>query len=566
MVEDRFNSIPLLPSLRCEEIERIEEAGAVRRAIYLYGDLLGHRVKVFAWLGVPARPEASKLPALLHIHGGSQTADAKQVSYWAERGYLTLSYDWSGPIRGRDRYSDLAGLPNSDPKDELRPERSVMFTRVAVAKLMLGWLASLPETDADRLGAYGISWGGSILWLLNAYDDRLRGAAPVYGCGRPLGPSRHKRYERLAHTADDLQAWSRELDGAELAERQHAPIYMFAATNDFWGWMDAVCESVAKLPKRQRSLTFAVNANHHLDRWAALSMEHWFDYRLKGNGLWPAMPEAQLHIKDGRLWAGVKAFDVMHLDQWSARVCWSWGDEGEAAPVARYWHTADIRWGDETEIPVVRPEMVGLLYVDLISPNGLKLSSMPLRFSPRYTGAVQPTGETSAVLARFRTGDANGWFYGKVGRTEPMDPPFPYGWAAAPDGGEALTFTDSRLPFLVATRKLIDPTWSAPSLYAAIEALVFTPAHGRWAVEVMFRPEQAGQRSWTMRQEREAGWSTLRITREALRDERGNPLPAWELANMISIGYESDSDSPQPALGTVLWKNTTGEELERGPS
>ncbi len=45
----------------------------------------------------------------------------------------------------------------------------------------LDLLAAMPEVDADRLGATGISGGGAISWFLGAVDSRVKAVAPVCG-------------------------------------------------------------------------------------------------------------------------------------------------------------------------------------------------------------------------------------------------------------------------------------------------------------------------------------------------------------------------------------------------
>ena len=58
----------------------------------------GGKVRVFAIRG--RRETDSSLPGILHIHGGGQTASLDWVRYWAKRGYVCVTFDYTGPWAG----------------------------------------------------------------------------------------------------------------------------------------------------------------------------------------------------------------------------------------------------------------------------------------------------------------------------------------------------------------------------------------------------------------------------------------------------------------------------------
>lgn len=562
-VEERIAALlretETLGEAKVTPVEEIREPLARYRAFYLEMDAIpGKRVRLYVWLGVPkgGAQLGVQLPAVLHIHGGSQTAYPEQVRYWAERGYVSCSYDWSGPIRERERFSDLISLPGADPMHELDPMRSVMLTRLLIAYRMTNWLARQPEVDADRIGAYGISWGGSILWLLNHYSDKLRAVAPIYGCGRIIDAGRNKRNKRLAHTAREYELWRFGLDGNTLADRQHAPVYMMAATNDFWGWSDAVCDAVARVPEEKISLFWAANEDHRLGANAASSLEAWMNAHLRGGGQWPQMPEAAVQVDGGKLYVYVDARLLRQSGVEAIRFGWSWGDFGCVAPPARHWHTgeADPQTG-RLEIPVVDPEEPGYVYAETIGAAGVKIGGLPLRFVPSYEGLKAPTDLPSTVLADF-SGGTDGWLC-PFKRTEPMDADFRYEWIADPNGGMALGLADTDLPFQLATRKPSDPKWRFEMEgMAVLKCRLFTGDLGKWTIELFHRPEQSGQHSWKHERVQEPGWQTLRLTLDNFSDESGRSLFAWETVQRIDVRLEGASGTAagRSALGRVEWE------------
>src|SRR5262245_48599416 len=116
-------------------------------------------------------------------------------------------------------------------KSEGPPLRLAPYGRVEDTQAALTFLAGQPEVDPDRLGLYGISYGGSTAAFTAAIDERVRALVSVTGVGD--GP----RWMRAVRTPWDYRAlvergradWARQVvDGpSELADRsevlQHDP-------------------------------------------------------------------------------------------------------------------------------------------------------------------------------------------------------------------------------------------------------------------------------------------------------------------------------------------------------
>ncbi len=545
-------------------VERIEDEDAVYTAIYLDTEIVkGLPARIYLWWGVPKINSA--VPAILHIHGGgSQTAYLNHVKQWVKNGYAACSYDWKGPLYDHVYYSDLTGLPTADLEEDYDPLQSVMFNRVLHAKKMVSWLSIQPEVDAERIGVYGISRGGSITWLLNHWDKRLKAVVPLYGVGRHLAPGRLNRNNRNSQTTKQLKQWERKLDGVTLAKEQHAPVLMMAATNDFWGWMDAVCDAVTDISPDKCSLTFSANQNHHLDQWAGSTLTTWMNVHLKNEGSWPSAPHVDVWLDEaGDLRArseGTKSgnsegngnSDGKQERPIQVRYCWSWGDMSEYFPPGRYWNvvnTSDM--DDDIVIPVINPNVSGYIYVDYIFSNGVKVSSLPLRFSPSYLGMMSATDVGSTVLADFTNG-LDGWHCPDY-RTEPFDPEFHYVTIENPDGGYALSLVELDIPFTLVTHKLVDPKWKPPHYRSDLSAQLHSSVKGKCTIELQYKPDQAGQRIWFYETELNEGWNELQIKPEEWGNEEGVPFATWELAHKLIIRFVPllEESKYEAALGKV---------------
>lgn len=541
-------------------VERVIEEDAEYWAMYMETELLpGEWVTTYLWLGFPKGAHA--YPSVMHIHGGGdQTVNLDHVRHWVNRGYVALSYDWKEEISGQERFSDLANMPLSDMEDEYDPLQSVMLTRVLHAKKMVTWLSLREEVDSERIGVFGISRGGSITWLLNAWDDRLKAVVPIYGCGKHLAPGRLNRNIRKSHSLEDTFEWNRLLDGVTLASRQHAPVLAMTATNDYWGWMDAVCEAAVQIPQENRGLFFAANQNHQLDTWAGKTLDHWMDVHVRGGAQKRQTPRVTFSLSTtsgyDRLHANVILDAASELPE-KLRICWSWWDFSEVLPPGRYWHVVEIDASAEasTAIPVIDLQISGYLYVDAIYADGVKMSSFPVRFSPAYLGVNHTIEKTSHVLADFSKG-LDGWSCPFM-RTEPYDADFQYTIVEHPQGGKALAMDEPELLFQLATNKLVDPMMARLSDANKLCIQLYNEQPGQWKVTLLYRPDQAGQQIWTHELTvNPAGWSECKLDRNAFRSEEGMELPYWDKAHRIVVSFHEMSETApfgSAAVGKTLF-------------
>jgi len=128
----------------------------------------------------------SKRPAILITPGHGATgklSDAAMAATFARNGFIVLSYD---PIGQGER------LQYPDPKQptvSLIPRSTGEHSEASMQPMLIGesyakyeiwdamrgvdYLASLPEVDAQRIGAFGCSGGGTVTALTSALDTRI---------------------------------------------------------------------------------------------------------------------------------------------------------------------------------------------------------------------------------------------------------------------------------------------------------------------------------------------------------------------------------------------------------
>jgi len=156
------------------------------RAFFFEGaDYKGKPTKVFAYYADPeGQPPAGGWPAAVCVHGGGGTAFPEWVKMWNTFGYAAISMDLEGH------------LPNGQAHDQAGPARTNWFSDIsfldreqwfyhAVADVVRAQslLRSFPEINPNKIGATGISWGGTIVSTVAGVDPRFAFVVPVYGCG-----------------------------------------------------------------------------------------------------------------------------------------------------------------------------------------------------------------------------------------------------------------------------------------------------------------------------------------------------------------------------------------------
>ena len=87
---------PRREPLDIEVVKAWDEGDIHLESIYFTGEAFeGEKTRIFGYIGRPKKVDG-KLPAVLHVHGGGQTAVLDWPRFWAKRGYVCLSFDFCG--------------------------------------------------------------------------------------------------------------------------------------------------------------------------------------------------------------------------------------------------------------------------------------------------------------------------------------------------------------------------------------------------------------------------------------------------------------------------------------
>ena len=469
---------PRKDPLEIEVLKEWEQGSVVCRLIrYQVGIFKGAPAKVAAFYAFPKG--GTKLPALVELHGGGQSASLNSVVTYAQRGYAGISLNWGGnklnfggaqmsydgpqtdwgkldathpPQRNPANHFAGSLTPDEYTLDAVEsPRNSNWFLVLMAARRAITFLEHQPEVDATRIGAHGHSMGGKLTTNLAGIDKRIKAAVPSCGGSGDLlenetvvpGGSRTKR------TALELACIS---DNAYLPLIT-CPILWLSPTNDFHGHLDNMAWNWRSLPDARTRFSIAPHLNHRHTGEHALTEYLWFEEHLKGAAFrMPRTPATVLELKtdDGLPQLTVtpedshpiRRVDIYYsLDPHALTRFWR---DAKALKIGRQW---------KAQCPVMNLDQPIFAYANVVYETPAQY-----RTGPQQAG--QENSDTFAISSRVLSAGPAQLQAAKVKATDKPDRQIDDGTRGWHDW-YSLNWGHPPL-WTATTRKLKDPKWRGP--------------------------------------------------------------------------------------------------------
>ena len=543
-------ALPLEIEVTREWVER----GVRYRKFYFTAEVWeGEPARIFAYTAAPVG--ARRLPAVLHLHGGGQTASLDWLRFWAQRGYAAGTFDFCGPWGDRKEFT-LWGKVNANMATAqggrvTRPDvrHSAWYHWTLAARRMLTVLEQMPEVDRERMGIFGISVGGTLTWMVAGTDARVKAAVPIYGNGW----NSYGSYDAPPDDTEDTALWRRTMESQAYAPLITCPVLFMSATNDFHGWMDNGYRTLALVngPARQ---VFTPHFNHHIEPDEGRDLPLWMDACLRHGPAFPKTPRLELTLANGLLRALLSPDRPDAIARVRVYYCL-----GEGAPQGRFWRLAPARrQGDRWQagLPTTDAALPLRCFANVYYRAGIALSSELARAVPAEMGEARATEQPSLLIDDFARGFAD-WFFGPA-YTDPLVTWTYLRSGEGPRGTKALTVNpqvwgDGPINFELATHQIADPQWRGPA--GAILAFWFRggdPTTLRvkaeehvWAVgwktyEVEVKLKRPGQ------------WERVVLSARRFRTKEGEALSAWDQVDRLAFIGQTPARQP-PCLARVEW-------------
>ena len=433
-----------------EEIVKQWDQGTVHyKDFYISAYVNGEKIRMFCKYAAEKSPK--KLPAMLCIHGSGGQAFIEKK--FIEKGYVVLSYDYTGEMKGREYYSIFpkalehgnknksSWLPSSNAKS------SSVYIWYAMARRALSYMATLPEVDSGRMGAYGVSVGGTMIWQL-ATDKRLKAVSAFYGCGWNTYYRSFYKYQLNAPVPKNPTE-QEQIDLSALAPQAyasgiHCPVLYLSGSNDHHGTQDRSYDTLDLLPKDTPwACAQQVRGMHDLDD-VVQDLYLWMDKWVKGETMtWPKNPNSEITI-------GTDGIPIISIhpdcpnDVESIEIYYALH---EPYNLLRNWRDAksDVKENAWTaKLPVIDVNQYLFAYANIRYKSSIVLSTKLEAVVPSRIGKAMATDKRSNIL--YQGSDGKGCFGLKIELAE------------GPDGVKG--FKPLRNTFF--TYQTNDPKWIAP--------------------------------------------------------------------------------------------------------
>ena len=367
----------------------------VQMLTFTVGTFKGKVSRISAYYAYPADAKG-KVPGLVQVHGGGQRADKNTVKADAANGYASISLNWGG----RELADQKPGEPGTDwaaidptqkhvshyfrltPDDRTAetvysPRNNNWFILTLATRRGLTFLEQQSVVDADRLGVYGHSMGGTISGQIAGLDQRIKAAVP--SCGG-AGISQAKNIARPGSSLDQRvgdKRYSKTVDSTASLRNLKFPILGQSPQNDFNCIYDDLNHNWRVIPDHSLvHFSISPHLNHRHVAESAFTRIRFFNAFLKGDGVFPARPELTVSLKasNGIPVASVKPDLVDQVQR--VQIYYSINPHS----LTRFWRRAEtIREGDhwQARLPIISSAMPLFVMANVEYPQPRPLIGPP---------------------------------------------------------------------------------------------------------------------------------------------------------------------------------------------
>ena len=545
--------------LEKSSIKTWTENGAVYESLRFTSEVIdGTAVRVFAITGAPI--QGDHRAGILHIHGGGQTASLDWVRFWVKRGYVCVTFDFCGPWADRTEVTDWGAFKQGNMQHahgglqvHPSPRESSWYHWTIAARRALTLLSQHPQVDANRLGVFGISVGGTLTWMVSGSDKRVKAAAPIYGCG--YNYDRRNVEWGYPPNNDDLDLFQRVLGAEAHAPYVTCPVLFFDATNDFHGLLDRAYDTLSVVPTTTRQ-ALTPRVNHHIAPEEAKNLPLWMDWHLNQGKPFPASPTLSIELdQDGIPQALIRAAEDDNVTQ--IDVFYSLGNK---RPTTRFWRRAPatrVEGAWKASLPVMDTWDDLRAFANVSYQSGMRLSSNLSHAIPGQIGKAHNSLQRSTEIAHGTDG-LDHWYF-TASYTDPM-----LDWTylrsgTDPNTGAYITIQHERYgdpaDIRLSTHIIGDPQWRGDEQ----QALSLT-VRGEFiadGLKLIVIEDDWGLRSHRYTAnitsiDQSKDWKEIRLPLNQFTDAEGKSPTGWKVIDKLEIEAKTTKRNP-PQFARLRW-------------
>ncbi len=537
---------------------------------YTVGTFKGQASRMAAYYAYPSGA-AGKVPGLVEIHGGGQTASRGTVEQMAANGYACVSINWGArplpELKPGDPNTDWGAVDATqtthvgsfftiapDPKtiDTVPSPRNNNWFLVTIAgRRALTFLEQQPVVDSARLGVFGHSMGGILTTMVTGTDPRVKVSVPSVGGSGDFVPEDAKRPGAGYRDRIKEALYFATVDEAAVIPNIKCPILYMGPHNDFNCNYDLLNANWRKIPADLVHFSISPHLNHrHIDE-AEFTRVHFLNTVLLGDGKFPATPKLEVNLKTSD---GVPVATLSPDSPDQARNVQIYYSVNPHA-LTRFWRRAEtVREGDHwtAKLPITSTGMPLFVMGNVFYPLPKPLIGPPhLRKSP----------ENFLVSSWEQVFEPKDLQAAGVKETSSFDSMIQESFA---DWGDWYQLG----PKFASTRKLTDPKWMGPD-GAELAIDVLDPEGGDFLVVFdvnqwgAYANLKTGKYYALVPLQKTADWQTLKIPLAEVKpiDPKTPPISSWQgITELVFTVAEGPAKGTWPAarqFRNLRWEGGT---------
>lgn len=378
--------------------------GGIRtQQIYIDITIFGQTFPIYCLFAFPSGQ--TNLPCIFFSDGWLSTANPHlDYNGW---GYATFSYDYGGDPVGQAGYppywtqypnalrygnhrtnaggyrikntNDLTGQQVTDPK------QTDEYLWNCIMRRAFAYMMTRPEIDPTKVGAYGYSWGGTMVWNL-ATETRLKAIVSFFGCGN-LVYWRDKSVWKYnnPYTQPAMETGEASFLNAPSAEAYAkdcaVPFLWINGTAEYHGQQDRGEDNFLRMPAGVPwDFSHDPNKAHDISINTG-NAKLWLDKYVKGTAIaWAKKPLAWLSLN-----AGVPQFNVRPDLSVAISSVQFWKSEKEPNPTSRVWTSVSTTNNGVTwvgSMPVANSSDYLFAFANIVYTNGVVTSTFLIAAIP----------------------------------------------------------------------------------------------------------------------------------------------------------------------------------------
>jgi dienelactone hydrolase len=557
--------------LDVEVVKSWDEGDIHLEMLYFTGEeFAGEKTRIFGYFGRPNKVEG-KIPGVLHVHGGGQTAILDWPRFWAKRGFACLSFDFCGntnlpelgPGYKREHYTRWGKVPadmmkiGAGTQMTPTPRYNPWYHWTLAARRGLTFLETRPEVDKDKIGVFGISVGGTLTWSIAGVDSRVKAAAPIYGCGWEF-----YQYppDVKAAVDDNLKLWRKLIAPEAHAPQVKCPLLYLSATNDGHGRMDLAFRTLDSLGSTARSQVFTPNYDHHVEPAEAKSLHLFMECHLKGKPeKWPTSPKVELAAGAG----GVPEIRMKPDDEdrvSSVDVFYCLNNDW---PTTRFWRRTAEAKRDKGTFTVAAPFLdkndTIFTFANVTYDSGIRISSRLETQAVAEMPGAKPTLKRQTLIDVM---DAPGDWNWVPAYTDPCREDRFFAQWKGPDGERGFTLDPKTfgyggaMSYYFGTRKIGDPQFRGMGRKTLLLDYPAANAPEKLTVRLTNRIPPQNQVEFTavvaLPEKGDGAWRTIRMEASQFKDASGKTLPDWDHVEFFVLNGTNPANKP-PVFKRLRW-------------